>query len=179
MAKPLTENQKAIISQLKKEFEKINDTIQPTSSGLINVAEIKEHIILKKQFIAECVAQNNVNKRLIDKQVRADAEKLRNDLNELGLDVDYKNDGTCAWCFMIIKKDDPKKVSLMKISYHNSHYKQIDKFDTTQYIDLGIKLIYHYGNASFMNIEYRTIEEMVKDPKFIQKLKVNYEEINK
>ena len=103
----LTENQNKIINELKKEFEQINATIKPPiSSGLINVAGIKNDIILKDKFIAECKAENTEYARMVDKKVREDAEKLRGDLNELGLDVSYRNDGLCTSIFSIVKKDD-------------------------------------------------------------------------
>jgi hypothetical protein len=119
MAK-LTPNQAEIIKQLKKEFEVINTTIQPKSKSLIDVVGIKREDNEKNIFLEECKIETNLFARKVHYQVVEDAEKLRADLQELGFDVKYKDDGTCCSGFHIIV--EKTKDELMWLSYRARSY---------------------------------------------------------
>ena len=174
----LTENQNKIINELKKEFEQINATIKPPiSSGLINVAGIKNDIILKDKFIAECNAENTAYARMVDKKVREDAEKLRGDLNELGLDVSYRNDGLCTSIFSIVKKGDFD--ALIKIDYERNTYLEKSFLYCNMYINKTYLINFKYGGNSWECFTCKTIEELVAYEQFQKRLRNVYEQVNK
>lgn len=177
----LTKEQKGIIDALKKEFLKINENATPVTSGLINVAQIKADIIEKEKFIAECKAENTAFERKKHHVVVADAERLRGDLNQLGLDVRYRNDGTCVSSFSIIKLGDTSKDSLFYISYDNSQYIERTKGDTkaTVYTSFkpGCNLSGYSGSGNRTHFE--NIEALVSSKGFTDKLKRMYEEVKK
>tara|TARA_R110000782_G_scaffold21110_4_gene56914 strand:- start:4075 stop:4605 length:531 start_codon:yes stop_codon:yes gene_type:complete len=173
----LTTNQTEIINQLKKEFLAINDTEKFSSNGLINVAELKKEINAKNQFLAECEAEKNAYSRKVSKQVKVDAEKLRADLNELGLDVKYKDDGYCCHSFSIIQKGGI--VELMYISYNDNTYIERYHEKLTKRIYVGFRLRFSYGDSSFSEIHADSIELLVQQDKFKEQLKAHYEDINK
>jgi len=176
--KKLSESQQQIIDQLVKEFEKIN--IKPISTGgLINIGQVKENVRAKEVFIKECKLEQDTFKRIVSKQVVADAEKLRADLNELGLDVNYRNDGFCISSFDIIKLGDPLKTSLEYINYDTLTHVIKEKFGAEFHIPLTYKVGHKFG-YSYHGIEYfHTIEALVHSVGFRTKLERYYESLNK
>ena len=172
MAK-LTPNQAEIIKRLKKEFEEINTTIQPKSNSLIDVVAIKREVNEKNIFLEECKLETNLYARKVHYQVVEDAEKLRADLQELGFDIKYKNDGTCCSGFHIIV--EKTKDELMWLSYRNKSYITKKYGDTEKIIPIDYNIYYSWGNGHRSDITRDTIEEMTQDENFKKSLKGYYE----
>lgn len=175
--KKLTVNQKEIIKQLVIAFEKINETPVPKTNGLIDIARIKETITLRDKFISECKVENDIYARIVDKQVKADAEKLRSDLNELGLDVWYKNNGLCTHFFNIIKLGDKVETDrLLEGIYYKEDTAIIKQgFDQVITINKTFKISCAGGHSYSGVIYFKTIEELVKNGEFKKRLEGYYE----
>jgi hypothetical protein len=180
MAKNLTTEQKSILKNLEKEFESINNLNANISGTLINVAEIKQFVSDKDKFNKECEAQNLAYNRKVHQAIVADAERLRPDLNALGLDVDYRNDGYCGSSFSIIKFGDENKRSLLRFDYVNHQYQEVKRFDVINRlyktykirVDLSVTMVSWYS-------DFHTLEEMTNDEKFKKRIIEIYEKINK
>jgi len=179
--KSLSEDQNIILNQLVNEFKKINDTPLPKTNGLINIGQIKENIIARDKFIAECTAEELVYTRLVDKQVRKDAEKLRADLNELGLDVWYRTDGYCTKYFAIIKKGEVDEAnSLETIGYDVNTYIDREKLGKTIRVSKSFKVRCKGNGQNYNNTSYfDTIEDLTKYTVFQKRLETYYEKLMK
>jgi len=176
--KKLTVSQQGIINQLVAEFEKIN--IKPVSTGgLIDVTRVMSNVRGKELFIKECKLEQATASRILDKLVRSDAEKLRADLNILGLDVFCNNEGYCISSFNIIKLGDNNKVSLEYIPYstktHVEKTRLGETFEIPKSFKVGLKSGHSYHGFEY----YNNIEEVVKTEGFRNKLERIYETLNK
>lgn len=171
MSKQLTENQKQIIESLKKEFLLINENAVPKSKGLINVSQVKDELIQEEKFIAECRARKDAYKRLVHKTLVADIEKIRGDLQELGLDIYIEGNGKyCVDYFKIIEKETNKKLSLY-IRYENTHSQELSQFGRREYIPSGIRLVFEYWTNISHKLYFSSIEELVQHPQFLSEIK--------
>lgn len=165
MATKLTTSQKSIIDNLKKEFLSMNATTE-FSKGLIDIQSIMDNVSSADKYDQESKCRIQARKKVLEQQVLLDAEKLRADVEALGLVLIVKED------LHLFKVKSPNCEKGMEVKYKFTHVIE----DTNPYNGMfreipekfGVRCD-TFGYNGYVEWSYydfnrtRTIEELIED----------------
>lgn len=166
----LTDKQQQIISDLKKEFTKINTPAPTSSGGLINRAAIDKKFEDTRKRKAEIEAINASTVRMIREMMDRDVDRLNKDLIPMGIYVTIKGGGTYSQQIFFGTYNVTAYFSATY--YANSVYENLPDGSGIN-VYKGFEYIGWHGNT------YKNIEELCKDKDFIGRIEGIYSQVLK